>query len=153
MAHRQARRERSRATTTPERRDAIEFSNTILEVIARKAAANLNHHSRGDNTPTPATKCPPGAFGCGQKTPRRSTAREASSGLRISPASLVGRTATRFPSVVLWRVFRRIAVSVLLGFPTRIRCPAGSVGDRSLRRSLTWHANLRSERDVRELYS
>ena len=42
---------------------------------------------------------------------------------------------------------------MLLVFLTRIRGPAGSVGDRSLRRSLPWRAHLRPERDESGSYS
>ena len=54
---------------------------------------------------------------------------------------LAAQVTTRFRSDVVWRFSRRASVSVLLVFLTNIRCPAGSVGDRSLRQSLPWRAH------------
>ena len=53
---------------------------------------------------------------------------------------------TRSRSEVFWRFSRQVFVSVLLVFPTSIRRQADSVGDRSLRRSLTWRAHIAEDR-------
>ena len=58
------------------------------------------------------------------------------------------RMTTRSRSEVFWRFSRHVFVSVLLVFQTTVRRPAGSVGDRSLRRSLTWRGHTHRARDV-----
>src|SRR6478735_7523247 len=66
---------------------------------------------------------------------------------------LVAQVTTRFRPDLFWCFSRRVSVSVLPVFPTSIHRPARSVGDRSLRRSLTWHAHMRPERDFIGSYS
>ena len=66
---------------------------------------------------------------------------------------LVAQVTTRFRPGLFWCFSRSVSVSVLPVFPTSIRRPAGSVGDRSLRRSLTWRAHMRPERDLIGSYS
>src|SRR6478735_11093305 len=66
---------------------------------------------------------------------------------------LVAQVTTRFRPDLFWCFSRRVSVSVLPVFPTSIHRPAGSVGDRSLRRSLTWRAHMRPERDLIGSYS
>src|SRR6476659_7040774 len=66
---------------------------------------------------------------------------------------LVAQVTTRFRPDLFWYFSRRVSVSVLPMFPTSIHRPAGSVGDRSLRQSLTWRAHMRPERVVRGSYS